>query len=213
MIDKTAVYVIEDSVHLRAEISHSLTGLGIRCVVFNDVSELPAKIDRAVIFLIRHESSSRALLEKYRSDRAPVSAKVEFSCNAGFEKAVIAIRDGASDFVVWPSEPGLLERAVRRAEEDLRRNQPARVMGGRAKEKVAMLTTRERQVLNDVINGCTTERIATRLSISPRTVDIHRRNVLSKLNVRNTAQAIVIALSSGEFQPAHDDYAMDHAFA
>lgn len=213
MDEITAVYVIEDSVHLRAEISHNLSALGIRCVVFNDVSELPVKIDRPVIFMIRHESPSRALIDKYRADRAPVSAKIEFSCNAGFEKAVSAIREGASDFVVWPSESGLLELAVKRAEDDCRRNQPAKVMGGRAKERVAMLTTRERQVLSAVINGCTTERIATRLAISPRTVDIHRRNVLSKLNVRNTAQAIVIALSSGEFQPVNDDFALEAAYA
>lgn len=213
MNDRTVVYVIEDSVHLRAEISHNLSALGIRSVVFNDIGELPAKIDRAVVFMIRHESACRAQIDKYRAERAPVSAKVEFSCNAGFEKAVAAIREGASDFVVWPSEPGLLDRAIRRAEDDLRRNQPAKVMGGRAKEKVATLTSRERQVLNDVINGCTTERIAAKLAISPRTVDIHRRNVLSKLNVRNTAQAIVIALSSGEFQPANDEFAMSPAYA
>ena len=213
MNDRTVVYVIEDSVHLRAEISHSLNGLGIRSVVFNDVGELPAKIDRAVVFMFRHESTCRAEIDAYRADRAPVSAKVEFSCNAGFEKAVAAIRGGASDFVVWPSEPALLDRAVRRAEEDLRRNQPAKAMGGRAKEKVAMLTSRERQVLGDVIDGCTTERIAAKLAISPRTVDIHRRNVLSKLNVRNTAQAIVIALSSGEFQPTNDAYAVSSVYA
>ena len=213
MDDRTAVYVIEDSVHLRAEISHNLASLGIRCIVFNDVSELPGKIDRPVVFMVRHESPCRSQIDKYRADRAPVSAKIEFSCNAGFQKAVTAIRDGASDFVVWPSEAGLLELAVKRAEDDCRRNQPAKVMGGRAKERVAMLTSRERQVLGAVINGCTTERIATRLEISPRTVDIHRRNVLSKLNVRNTAQAIVIALSSGEFQPLHDEFAMNPAYA
>ena len=213
MNDRTVVYVIEDSVHLRAEISHGLNSLGIRSVVFNDVSELPAKIDRAVIFMFRHEAACRDQIDGYRADRAPVSAKVEFSCNAGFEKAVAAIREGASDFVVWPSEPALLDRAVARGEEDLRRTQPAKAMGGRAREKVAMLTSRERQVLGDVINGCTTERIAAKLAISPRTVDIHRRNLLSKLNVRNTAQAIVIALSSGEFQPTNDAFAMNAAYA
>ena len=213
MEDRSAVYVIEDSVHLRAEISHNLGALGIRCVVFNDVSELPGKIERPVVFLIRHESSCRAQLDKYRNERAPVSAKVEFSCNAGFEKAVAAIREGASDFVVWPSEPGLLELAIKRAEDDCLRNQPSKIMGGRAKERIAMLTSRERQVLGAVINGFTTERIATNLAISPRTVDIHRRNVLAKLHVRNTAQAIVIALSSGEFQPVNDDFTIAAAYA
>jgi two-component system response regulator FixJ len=213
MEDRSAVYVIEDSVHLRAEISHNLGALGIRCVVFNDVNELPGKIERPVVFLIRHESACRAQLDKYRNERAPVSAKVEFSCNAGFEKAVVAIREGASDFVVWPSEPGLLELAINRAEDDCRRNQPSKIMGGRAKERIAMLTTRERQVLGAVINGYTTERIATNLAISPRTVDIHRRNVLAKLHVRNTAQAIVIALSSGEFQPVNDDFTIAAAYA
>lgn len=213
MSERASVYLVEECTHLRAEISYALHILGIQSVVFENIDELPVKIDGSVVFLVRHESSSRTQIDKYRAERAPVSAKVEFSCNAGFEKAVAAIREGASDFVVWPSEPGLLDRAIHRAEDDLRRNQPAKVMGGRAKERVAMLTTRERQVLNDVINGCTTERIATKLAISPRTVDIHRRNVLSKLNVRNTAQAIVIALSSGEFQPANYEFAMSPAYA
>lgn len=213
MNDRTVLYLIEDSVHLRAEISHNLSSLGIRCVVFDEIGELPARIDRPVVFMVRHESPCRAQIDKYRAERAPISAKIEFSCNAGFEKAVAAIREGASDFVVWPSEPALFDRAIRRAEEDLRRNQPAKVLGGRAREMVAMLTTRERQVLNDVINGCTTERIAAKLAISPRTVDIHRRNMLSKLNVRNTAQAIVVALSSGEFHPAGDAFAMNPAYA
>ena len=122
MNDRTVVYVIEGSVYLRAEISHKLGSLGIHSVVFNDVGELPAKIENPVVFLLQHEAPCRAQIDKYRADHAPISAKVEFSCNAGFGKAVTAIREGASDFVVWPAEPRLLNLAIYRAEDDLRRN-------------------------------------------------------------------------------------------
>jgi two-component system response regulator FixJ len=112
------------------------------------------------------------------------------------------MREGASDFVSWPADPATLRRAISRAGDDCARISLAHQQGERAKQKVAALTSREREVLADVLNGCTTERIASRLAISPRTVDIYRRNVLCKLDARNTAQAVVIALKSGEFRPA-----------
>lgn len=213
MRDHTPVYIIESSIHLRAEISHKFSLLGVQSIVYDNIAELPQRMDWPLVIFIRHEASCRAQIARYCAERAPASAWVEFSCDAGFEKAVAAIRDGASDFLVWPAEPDMLERSLIRAEEDLRRARPVKVMGARAKKKVSMLTARERQVLGDVIDGWTTERIAERLSLSPRTVDIHRRNLLSKLSVRNTAQAIVVALSSGEFQPAQDNFEPDLAYA
>lgn len=203
MDNDVPIYIIEVSVYLRAEISYALSSMGMNCVVFDDVADLPERIDNPVIFFVRHETPSRTQIDAYRESRAPLSAKIEYSCDATYEKAVMAMRHGASDFVVWPSDAGTLRQAVSRARTDAQQNLAVKKMGGVAREKVSALTTRERQVLSDVINGCTTERIAAKLAISPRTVDIHRRNVLMKFNARNTAQAIVIALNSGEFQPVH----------
>jgi two-component system, NarL family, response regulator NreC len=59
------------------------------------------------------------------------------------------------------------------------------------------LTQRERQVLQLVVEGYTSSRIARRLSISPRTVEVHRANAMRKLNVHSTTELIHYAVRNG----------------
>lgn len=58
----------------------------------------------------------------------------------------------------------------------------------------AQLTKREFEVIKLIAEGFTSQDIADRLFISPRTVDTHRRNLLQKLNVKNTAELIKLAM-------------------
>ena len=59
------------------------------------------------------------------------------------------------------------------------------------------LSTRELEVLQSVANGLTNAKIAERLSISPKTVDNHRTNLMRKLGVNSSASLIVEAVKSG----------------
>jgi two-component system response regulator FixJ len=65
-------------------------------------------------------------------------------------------------------------------------------------ERVADLTDRERAILRGAIAGKSSKEIARDLSISPRTVDVHRGNVLKKLRVRSTSEAIQVLLRYGD---------------
>ena len=58
------------------------------------------------------------------------------------------------------------------------------------------ITRREREVLHLLINGHTSTEIASKLFISPRTVDKHRTNLLKKLNLKNTASLVRFALEN-----------------
>ncbi len=60
---------------------------------------------------------------------------------------------------------------------------------------VPVLTRREKEVLELIAEGMTNAEIAGRLFISPTTVDTHRKNILAKLEAKNTAQLIKIAIS------------------
>lgn len=55
------------------------------------------------------------------------------------------------------------------------------------------ITRREREVLNLVCEGFRTKKIADQLGISPHTVECHRRNIMHKFNIRNTANLIKFA--------------------
>ncbi len=61
----------------------------------------------------------------------------------------------------------------------------------------ADLTDRERQVLEQVVEGLSSKQIAARLALSPKTVDIHRGRIREKLGARNTADLVRKALTIG----------------
>ncbi len=65
----------------------------------------------------------------------------------------------------------------------------------------ASLTPRERQVIHQVIEGFTNRQIAARLKISPRTVEMHRANLMRKLNLSSTAELVRYALDRGITSP------------
>lgn len=61
------------------------------------------------------------------------------------------------------------------------------------------LTKREKEILGYIADGYTNNKIAEKLFISPSTVDTHRKNLLTKLNVNNTAALIRLAVENGLF--------------
>jgi len=66
-----------------------------------------------------------------------------------------------------------------------------------ARSAVGSLTSRQRQVLHGLLEGGSNKQIARDLGISPRTVEIHRRSLMERLEARTTADAIRIAVYAG----------------
>lgn len=66
-----------------------------------------------------------------------------------------------------------------------------------ASNDIDLLSRRENEVLNGIAFGLTNRQIAEWLSISSRTVEIHRMHAIQKLGARNSADAVRIALTSG----------------
>jgi DNA-binding CsgD family transcriptional regulator len=61
----------------------------------------------------------------------------------------------------------------------------------------APLSPREKEILTLVSEGATSKEIASKLGISAATIDTHRRNVMSKLHIRNVAGLVVFAFRAG----------------
>jgi len=103
---------------------------------------------------------------------------------------------GADDYVVKPVDSGELIARVRRLVDRQRSNGEVSTSDA----KLALLTRREREVLDLLTEGYRQEEIARKLVISPKTVATHIHRVLGKLEVRSRAQAVAHALRSR--QPA-----------
>jgi FixJ family two-component response regulator len=104
---------------------------------------------------------------------------------------VRAVKQGAFDYLALPVQQEAFDRLLARiaageAERDLR----ARRAIVEARTSIAMLSRRERQVLDWLCEGSSNKHIARALDISPRTVEIHRANMMEKLGVQHAAEAV-----------------------
>jgi two-component system response regulator FixJ len=111
--------------------------------------------------------------------------------------AVTAMKAGAVDFLEKPFEKAALLEAVAMAFDriddaagDAERAREARV-------RIASLTGREQDVLRGLAQGLPNKTIAYDLDISARTVEVHRANMMTKLNVRSLSEALRLAFAAG----------------
>lgn len=111
--------------------------------------------------------------------------------------AVQAMKTGAVDFIEKPFEKAVLLSAI---EEGFSRIEQAGRSSARADEaqvRLRALTPRERDVLEGLVRGHPNKTIAYDLDISPRTVEIHRANLMTKLGVASLSEALRIAFAAG----------------
>ncbi|WP_240606442.1 response regulator FixJ [Phenylobacterium kunshanense] len=117
--------------------------------------------------------------------------------HADVSRAVDAMKAGASDFIEKPFESEQLLRVIRACLEDNDAAVDANSAKTRVLRRLESLTARERQVLDLIIEGASNKIIAARLSISPRTVEIYRANVMSKMRADSLSDLIRSTITAG----------------
>ena len=111
--------------------------------------------------------------------------------------AVRAMKAGAVDFIEKPFEKSVLLAALDQAFARLRKAERGRTQEREAETRIAALTPREREVLAGLARGYPNKTIAHDLGLSPRTVEIHRANLMQKLGVNSLSEALRIAFAAG----------------
>jgi DNA-binding NarL/FixJ family response regulator len=139
--------------------------------------------------------------------RCPRTRVVVLSVHADEAFVLRALKEGATGYALKDSEPEVLMRAVREAAAGRRYLSPPlseRAFEAYVEKALAAphdpheaLTPREREVLQLAAEGHTSAEIARRLSISPRTVEMHRGNLMHKLDLHTPADLIRYALRRG----------------
>ena len=110
--------------------------------------------------------------------------------------AVRAMKQGAHDFIEKPfSDQVLLDAVMKAIDRDLSRRQDQAEVN-KFQNRFSQLTEREHEVMTGVVAGKPNKIIADDLSLSIKTVEFHRSNVMSKLQVESVAELVQMALAA-----------------
>ncbi len=190
------LYLVDGNSHRRAALTHSLAGTDIHVEPFEDAQELVASWPRAGLLLIHddRQSVSKLLTHMGRSGHwLPVIAFAENPCTRTVVQAVL---DGAIDYIAWPFTVDEIAEVIEEAQTKAETFGSTKLREALARSRVERLTKRERQVLAGVAEGMSNRLIGEKLAISPRTVEIHRANMLTKMGAHHTSEAIRIAIEA-----------------
>jgi two-component system, LuxR family, response regulator FixJ len=116
--------------------------------------------------------------------------------------AVRAMKAGAMDFLEKPFQDGQLLAAITRALECNRQGLEAATRRMMATQRIAVLTPREREVLDLLVMGRSNKEIAKVLGTSPRTIDVHRARVFQKLEADTLPDLVHLVLAALPAEPS-----------
>jgi two-component system response regulator FixJ len=115
--------------------------------------------------------------------------------------ATQAMKLGAVDFLEKPYDPEELLAAIETAIARERDRVQLSTGIADARRLLLQLTQREREVVDAIVGGLSSKQIAGALSVSQRTIEAHRANVLQKLGISNTASLVRLAVLAGLGSP------------
>jgi two-component system response regulator FixJ len=119
--------------------------------------------------------------------------------------AVEAMKSGAADFIEKPFDDELLLASVRSALKNQAADQERGAARAAIDARLALLSNREREVLQGLIAGQPNKIIAYELGISPRTVEIYRANVMTKMEAGSLSDLVRMALVGGMIAAGPDE--------
>ena len=180
----------------RAAISHLLASAGIHAEPFEDLAELVRRWPRDGVIFVHDQGDMIQRTVERMTDIGHWLPLIGFAEAPGTNQVVQAILTGAIDYLEWPFDQASVKQALILAEESRGTLGSAKLREAMARSRVQKLTRREREVLTGVADGLSNRRIGERLAISPRTVEIHRANMLNKMGANHTSEAIRIAIEA-----------------
>ena len=192
------VYIVDDDAAVRDSLAVLLSTAGLKVDTYTTGEEFldawsPAAAGCLVLDIRMPGLSGLDLLEQLasRKSRIPV---VMITGHGDVKIAVKAMKLGAADFIEKPFKYDVIIESIKNA---LQRKEEERSTENSVDaylERLQLLTERERQIYNHMVQGDPNKVIAAKLDISPRTVEIHRAHVMDKLQVRNLPQLVKLAI-------------------
>ena len=192
------VYVVDDDVSVRNSLQWLLESVGIQTRVFADAQSFLAAYQPGspgcLVLDVRMPGMSGLDLQQRLSALQIDLPVIIVTGHADVPMAIRAMKEGAADFIEKPySDQVLLERIQAALESDVQ-EQARRDRVAGVKAKFACLTQREKQIFDRIVAGKSNKTIAADLTISIKTVEVHRSRVMSKMQAGSLSELVKQAL-------------------
>lgn len=194
------VHLVDDDAAIRRSAGFMLKTSGYDVQVYESGVELlkhAAGLRQGCILLdIRMPGMDGLEVQQALQEKGVTLPVIIMTGHGDVSLAVRAMKAGAIDFIQKPFEKQNLKSSL---DEGFRRLSQKELTGERRKDaevRLQALTSREQDVLDGLARGLPNKTIAYDLGISPRTVEIHRANLMTKLGVRSLSEALRIAFAA-----------------
>jgi two-component system response regulator FixJ len=194
------VHLIDDDEDVRRALSFLLGTAGLAVKVYESASIFLEKCDDfqsgCIVSDVRMPGiDGLELLRQLRNRRARMPVVI-MTGHADVPLAVSVMKAGAVDFIEKPFGDDVLLAAIGAAvDREQRTGRP----GAEVQVRLASLTAREKEVLDGLLAGHPNKTIAYDLGLSPRTVEVHRANVMMKMGATSLSELVRMALAAGYF--------------
>jgi two-component system response regulator FixJ len=194
------VHLVDDDEAIRRSVGFMLKTSGFHVRTYEggaDLLKAVPNLETGCILLdIRMPGMDGLEVQAALRDKGVMLPVIIMTGHGDVSLAVRAMKSGALDFIEKPFEKAVLLSAIEHGVDRLKRSAANVDRADEAAVRLQVLTPREREVLDGLAQGLPNKTIAYDLGISPRTVEIHRANVMSKLGVRSLSEALRIAFAA-----------------
>lgn len=195
------VHVVDDEDSIRRSIGFLLRTSGFDVRAFESgpafLREAKSVLPGCVLLDIRMPEMDGLEVQRAMAERGVALPVIVLTGHGDVAIAVQAMKQGAVDFLEKPFEKAQLLRALDVGFAQLEHRYVAEASAQQAAVRIAALTPREQDVLRGLAEGLPNKTIAYDLGISPRTVEVHRANVMTKLEVHSLSEALRLAFAAG----------------
>lgn len=196
---KPAIYIVDDDDGMRRALAVLMSTVGYNAVVFERAAEFLQKMDPnqpgCLVLDVRMPEMSGLEVQQRLNRSGSMLPVILMTGHGDIPMAVQAMKDGAFDFLQKPfRDQDLLDRINGALKQDAE-NRETVERHADLKRRSESLTPRETEVMALVVDGRANKVIAIDLGLSERTIEIHRANVMEKMQARSVAHLVKMHLT------------------
>ena len=201
MEDRPLVHIVDDEDAIRRSAGFMLKKAGFAVMLWVSGVEFLKHVKSAapgcILLDVRMPGMDGLEVQQVLNERGIAMPVVVLTGHGDVSIAVRAMKAGAVDFIEKPFEKAVLLAAIESAFARLADMEGRASRAADAAVLIAALSAREQDVLRGLAQGLPNKTIAHDLGISPRTVEVHRANLMAKLDARSLSDVLRIAFAAG----------------